>query len=307
MCAEQSSADQREKQENGDLRHAVAEYLDTLAIERGYSPHTVSAYQRDITQYLDYEAAHSVADPMAPASPRRKANAYLRYLRETLGCSTRTITRKISSLNGFYHWHATGGNLIENPFAVVDLPKRIKTLPHMLSVNDMECLLNIPHVTLSDKTAIELLYACGLRVSELVSMRLSDVMTTGGYVRVTGKGGKERVIPMGKLTTACVSTYLASLPHYRQPNDPLLYTRAGKPMDRFAVWRMLRRAGDILGKPLSPHMLRHSFATHLLENGADLRVVQELLGHSDISTTQIYTQVSRRHLRHAYQQAFSED
>ncbi len=280
-----------------DLTSSLSHYLEYLELERGYSSHTLQAYERDILEYLDYLDTQPDDKVL-----RRIVNGYLRYLREK-GNATTTIIRKISSLKGFYGWQVMQRTIMENPFEFLDLPKKMRVLPKVLTVQDVQKLLASPDLDMSQKTALELLYACGLRVSELVGLTMNDISLEGGYVRCVGKGGKERLIPIGEVTLEVLRHYIDQL---SLPIEGAFLRRAdGKPYTRMDMWRLMKALGGQLGKAISPHTLRHSFATHLLENGADLRVVQELLGHSDISTTQIYTQVSKRHMRSAYHKAFS--
>ncbi len=277
----------------------LSEYLEYLACERGYAENTVKAYERDILEFLSFQ--ESFQDE---ALPRRIVNHYLRFLRQKLNVNA-TIIRKISSLKGFYNWQVQQEYVLENPFDFIDLPKNVKSLPKVLSVSEVERLLNDPDLSAAQKVSMELLYACGLRVTELVTLTIGQVSLEMGYVRCIGKGNKERLIPIGDVTIAVVRHYIELLRASASPDEPLLRREDGKPYQRMDMWRLMRALGEKLGKSISPHTLRHSFATHLLENGADLRVVQELLGHSDISTTQIYTQVSRKHIKQAYRKAFS--
>jgi integrase/recombinase XerD len=283
----------------------LSEYLNHLSGERGYSPNTVLAYERDILDFLNF---HETCNGKVANVSRRDVNRYLAELRARKNATT-TLLRKISSLKGFYNWLQSQGVLRDNPLALLDLPKSRKTLPKILSVGEVSRLLSHPDLGLQDKLIVELLYACGLRVSELTSLIVSAIDMPGGYLRVTGKGGKERLIPLSDVSVMVVRHYLAQtglrgsdglLPHLDGPR-PLLHT---EPMNRREVWQRVRNLKHILGREISPHTFRHSFATHLLENGADLRVVQELLGHSDISTTQIYTQISKRHIQAAHSGVF---
>jgi integrase/recombinase XerD len=277
----------------------ISEYLDYLSLERGYAENTLEAYQRDLLEYQDF-----LDDAEEGKAPRRLVTQFLRHLREK-GNATSTIIRKISSIKGLYKWLIQEERLTENPFEFLDLPQRMKSLPKILSVSDVETILRTPDLSLSEKVAIELLYACGLRVTELVMLDMSNVSVDSGYVRCIGKGGKERLIPMGDVTMALLQEYRSERRSDNASEDRFLIQENGEPYTRIEIWKLIKRLGARIGKAISPHTLRHSFATHLLENGADLRVVQELLGHSDISTTQIYTQVSRRHIRKAYQSAFN--
>jgi len=277
----------------------LANYIEFLEVERGYSHHTCQAYERDILEYLEFRTSKPQDLPV-----RRVINGYIGFLREK-GNITSTIVRKVSSQKGFYNWLSTHNQNQENPFAFIDLPRKAKHLPKVLSVREMEQLLNSTEIELYEKVAIELLYACGLRVSELVGLKWENISLESGYVRCIGKGGKERIIPIGEVTVRLVESYFNQERARRKKGvSPFLLREDGKAINRYDVWRLMKMMGKKLGKSISPHTLRHTFATHLLENGADLRVVQELLGHSDISTTQIYTHVSRRHIRETYKNIF---
>ncbi|MCA9798024.1 MAG: tyrosine-type recombinase/integrase [Cyanobacteria bacterium HKST-UBA04] len=295
---------------------ALADYLEYLRAQRGYSEHTCAAYERDVLQFIDFVEADEAASAQSaqqnlfkpgpspvPTEERRVINAFLRHLRKE-GAKTRTIVRKVSSLKGFYQWLIRQEAVAVNPFEFIDLPKTMRNLPKVLSVRDVQKLLQSPDLPLSHKVAVELLYACGLRVSELIELRWQDVNLEGGYVRCSGKGNKERLIPVGDVTVALLTQYLTDMPK-RRSDEPFLVTEGGQAIDRYEVYRLLKGLGQRMGKAISPHTLRHSFATHMLENGADLRVVQELLGHSDISTTQIYTHVSRKHIQKAHDSVFN--
>ena len=274
----------------------LSEYLHHLGSERGYSPHTLEAYERDIGDFI---RGH---DKLYRPS-RREITRYLADLRSVQKLSPTSILRKISSLKGFYQWLADREMMTDNPFALLDLPRRNKTLPQTLSVAEISRLLKDPQLSVDDKIIVELLYACGLRVSELVNLTLGQVDLNNQYLRVVGKGNKERLIPLGEVSTGLLSRYLSGC--RMTPETPLLGVHGKTPPTRRQVWGRVRALGETLGKKISPHTFRHSFATHLLENGADLRIVQELLGHSDISTTQIYTQVSKRHIRNIHRQVFN--
>lgn len=291
----------------------LSEYLNHLSEERGYSPHTLEAYERDILEFLNYhETQRETGKTKVKLYQinRREVHQYLGELRSREN-ATSTILRKISSVKGFYEWLETKGMMRENPLSLLELPKRRKTLPKVLSVSEVSRLLSSNQLSLQDKLIVELLYACGLRVSELCSLQVKSVDLAGGYLRVLGKGGKERLIPLGDVSATVVKRYL--LETSLADEDPLLIRLQGDgalfktPLNRREVWQRVRDMKHIIGREVSPHTFRHSFATHLLENGADLRVVQELLGHSDIATTQIYTQISKRHVKLAHQQVFDQN
>ncbi len=281
----------------------LSEYLNHLSQERGYSPNTLEAYERDILEFLTYQ--ETVKANMVLMN-RRDMNRYLAELRNRSNATT-SILRKISSIKGFYEYLQVKGMLRENPLALLELPKRRKSLPKVLSVTEVSRLLSSNTLSAQDKVIVELLYACGLRVSELVSLNVKAIDIGGGYIRVFGKGGKERLIPLGEVSVLVVRRYLDDTG--LKGEDPLLVNLEGhgllkEPINRREVWQRVRNMRGIIGRDVSPHTFRHSFATHLLENGADLRVVQELLGHSDISTTQIYTQISKRHVKQVHRNVF---
>ncbi len=282
----------------------LSEYLDHLSTERGYATNTLEAYERDILEFLSYHDSQRVK---LYHISRREVNRYLGELRARNN-ATASILRKISSIKGFYEWLQMKGVLRDNPLTLLELPRRRKLLPKVLSVSEVSRLLACDQLTLQDKLIVELLYACGLRVSELTALQVKSIDLGGGYIRVVGKGDKERLIPLGDVSLGIVRQYLEETG--LQGEDPLLVSFEGKgsllktPLNRREVWQRVRDLKYLIGREVSPHTFRHSFATHLLENGADLRVVQELLGHSDISTTQIYTQVSKRHVKLAHRNVF---
>lgn len=284
------------------LHQAISPYLGQLGQVRGYSKHTTDAYALDLTQFLSFleEAQLTLQD-------RRLVTRYLGWLRQR-GQSVRSILRKISSLNGWCTWLQQQQLVDSNPFALIDLPKRTKSLPKGLTPLEIQRLYQLPLSPL-EAVILELLYACGLRVSELCGLKRADMDLKAGHLRCKGKGQKERLLPLGPASIAVIEAYLSQHPWIQADTEEGHLLRAPenrKKLNRMQVWRVVQALGQRIGKPkLHPHVFRHSFATHLLENGADLRVVQELLGHHDIATTQIYTQVSKRHLKQVYQQVFS--
>jgi integrase/recombinase XerD len=297
----------------------LSEYLESLSTERGYSDHTVAAYRCDILQFLEFwlgdDAPPSSADPT-----RHDISNYLAQLRRQ-GLSTSTVVRKLSALRSFWEWllddekaqqraqHQSSQNpeLRQNPFALLDRPRRAKPLPKVLSTVEVQRLFSHLQTMPEQHLLVELLYACGLRVSELVNLKVNALDCQAGYLRCLGKGQKERLVPLPPSTLALISQHIQH--HGLVETDPLVFDGAGvtrQPINRRWVWGQLQQLGQLIGKPLHPHMLRHSFATHLLENGADLRIVQELLGHSTIGTTQIYTHISKHRARAVHQLAFLE-
>jgi integrase/recombinase XerD len=293
--------------ENLDGFRLLSQYLTMLLEERGYADNTLEAYQRDILAFLEYIEQ----SPLSHFSKvdRRFINQYLGVLRQQQNATT-TIHRKMSSLRGFFDYLVDQHSFDDNPFIYIDLPKRAKLLPKVLSLQEINRLLSSPALGIQDKAIIELLYACGLRISELLSLKRNQLDLAGAYLRCFGKGGKERLIPLGELSLEVLRQYIEAM-HLDVPvlTDPerLLFGHDvdGQPLNRRKLWGWVRGWGiTIVGREIYPHTFRHSFATHMLENGADLRVVQELLGHSDIATTQIYTQISKRHIKAAHRQVF---
>lgn len=291
----------------------LSEYLNYLAEERGYSDKTLLAYESDIFEFFEYirtlssgnatpRPENALPDSECAYLPQsRDIHQYLIFLRKKKN-ATATMLRKMSSIRSYYRWLATKRVIHEDPLTWLDLPKRVRSLPKVLSIDEVQRLLAHPDIPPDDKAVIELLYACGLRVSELTALKIKEIDLNAGYVRCLGKGGKERLIPMGEVTVQVLQFYLAKHPGAL---EDFLFRHSGKkPLSRKAVWSKVKAAGHLIGKNISPHSFRHSFATHLLENGADLRVVQELLGHSNISTTQIYTQVSKKHIQAIHRHAF---
>lgn len=277
----------------------IAGWLDMLWAERGASEHTRSAYGSDLLAF-----ANSCPGDLLAAT---RADVF-RFLEDKhrSGQSARSSARALASLRSFYRYCLRQGLIQEDPVALIENPKLPKPLPKSLSESDVEALLNAPDTELPigmrDRTMLELLYACGLRVSELVGLRVGQINLRQGVVRIFGKGSKERLVPMGEVAQGWLQRYLAhTRPQLLPPgeSDTCFPGRGGKAMTRQAFWYRIKHWAEVAGidKPLSPHTLRHAFATHLLNHGADLRVVQLLLGHTDLSTTQIYTQVARARLQ----------
>ena len=281
----------------------LASWLDHLAAERGLAQNSLSAYERD----LAFLARLMEGRPLASAGQDDLLRA-LRTMR-TSGRSPRSVARWLVAVRGFYGWLAADAAIAEDPTARLEAPRTWKTLPKVLDGADVARLLEAPDRATPrgtrDAAMLELLYATGLRASELTGLTLGDLHLDAGYLRCVGKGSKERVVPMGTPAGAAVSAYLESgrpaLLKGRR-SETLFVGRGGAPLTRQGFWKLIKSYGRRAGirAALSPHVVRHSFATHLLENGADLRAVQMLLGHSDISTTQIYTHVNRERLKRLY-------
>lgn len=276
-------------------------FLDALWLERGASEHTLAAYRRDLNAWQQHLKAHDES-LLSPSSGR--LDAWFTSRREA-GYQVRSNARVLSSLRSFYRWARTQGHVASDPLADVRLPRVQPGLPNTLEEDEVERLLQAPALDtplgVRDRTMLELLYACGLRVSELVGLTGDAVNLRQGVVRVRGKGDKDRLVPMGEEAADWLAHYMKTArPQLMQdPTRPALFPgRGDKAMTRQTFWHRIKAHAITAGisRPLSPHTLRHAFATHLLNHGANLRVVQLLLGHSDLSTTQIYTHVAQARL-----------
>ena len=283
------------------------EFLNYLALERRLSINTLDAYSRDLGRYLDFISQHGFEDlgSIAPEGVR----LFLLKLKEE-GLSARSIARALSAVRGLYRFALAQGRIEKNPLEGLPTPKVGRKLPEPLSQDEVERLLAAPDDRtpkgMRDKAMLELLYASGLRVSELISLEVHQLHLDGGYILVLGKGSKERLVPMTQVACQALKRYMKEargrLTRGR-PSPYLFVNNRGGRMSRVNFWKILRRLALKAGIPkdISPHTLRHSFASHLLEGGADLRSVQILLGHSDISTTQVYTHVKRESLKRVYE------
>jgi integrase/recombinase XerD len=285
-----------------EAQREIEAFLDALWMEHGLSENTLAAYRHDLAGLAVWLRSRKRS---LPGARREDLLDYL-AVRVAEGAKPRTTARLLSSMRRFYRYHVREGRLTDDPSARIDTPRIGRPLPDSLSEDEVELLLSAPNVTdvlgLRDRAMLELLYACGLRVSELVNVTTEQVNLTQGVVRLVGKGNKERLVPLGEEAVEWLQRYIAdSRPELAGQASArrLFITRRGSGMTRQAFWHRLRHYAVKSGinKALSPHTLRHAFATHLLNNGADLRVVQMLLGHSDLSTTQIYTHVARERLK----------
>jgi integrase/recombinase XerD len=285
----------------------IDQYLNYLLIEKGLSKATLDSYSVDVIRYQEFLHENGVdrlSDTDTPLILK-----HLISLRNS-GLGTRSRARHLVSVRGIYRFAVQEKLLKHDPSRLVDLPKLSFKLPDVLAVDEVSQLLNTPDTSKPvgerDAAMLELLYAAGLRVSELVNLKLQNINLEAGFVRVFGKGAKERVVPIGRPAQTKIAFYIENARKAALKNklSPYLFiARAGKPITRQGFWKLLRRYADQarIHKKISPHSLRHSFATHLLEGGADLRAVQVMLGHVDISTTQIYTHVTRKHLKDLHQ------
>lgn len=272
--------------------HCLDSFISYLTAERGVSHHTIEAYNRDILEFIEYMEGCSIDFPSED-----DINNFIAHLMDR-GKKIRSITRSISSLRGFFNFMITEGIIKENPFEDIEIPKYRPSIPEVLSQEEILELIRQTDgekKSLRDRTMLELMYATGLRVSELINLKKSDINLEGGFLIATGKRSKERVVPMGSYSRDAIKRYLEE----ERPQGQFLFSnKKGGKLTRQAVWKIIRKYARKIDKTrISPHTIRHTFATHLLEGGADLRSVQILLGHEDISTTQIYTHIDRKRLK----------
>ncbi len=285
--------------------HLIDAFLDSLWMERGVSDNTLSAYRTDLKIFVRWlEKENQQLLQVEDQELRR----YLSGLKEL---SARTVSRRLSSLRRFYAYYLREGRIQSDPTARIESPRLGRALPKSLTEADVESLLEAPNeeetLGLRDKAMLEILYATGLRVSELVGLKTGQINLRQGVIRVLGKGNKERLVPLGEEALACLDRYLnqARSDLLKGKNSEALFpSNRGKAMTRQTFWHLIKRYAVQAGieKSLSPHVMRHAFATHLLNHGADLRVVQMLLGHSDISTTQIYTHVAQERMKELHEE-----
>ena len=283
----------------------VSEYTDYLKIEKRQSQNTLAAYRRDVNRFAKYLPNKRLDD--AKISDVR---SFLVFLRNEEGLAPSSVARCLSSLKSFYEYLSIENLISENPTETIASPRPWRKLPNVMSVEEVDALIAAPDInTLAgarDLAMLELIYATGLRVSELVSLKMSAVDLEVGYLRSLGKGSKERVVPIGDVAKTAIECYVNNarpLFQKKRRSGDLFLTRRGNAMTRQGFWKILKKysiKAKIEGA-VSPHALRHAFATHLLERGADLRSVQMMLGHSDISTTQIYTHVLRQRMREVHE------
>ncbi len=270
----------------------LKDYRYYLRMERGLSPNTVAAYGRDVGEFL-------AAADLAPRAVRTEDIE--RYLAARTELSKRSQARLLSALRSFFDWLILEGERKDNPCDRIDAPKLGRYLPAVLSVEEVTAILESVNTAtgdwraLRDRAILEILYGCGLRVSEACGLLISHVFLKEGFVRVVGKGNKERLVPLGEMAADAFARYLEARPQAAEPalDDFAFLNKNGRPMSRVAIFNLVKQQALVAGvnKEISPHTFRHSFATHLIENGADLRVVQEMLGHESILTTEIYTHI----------------
>ncbi len=291
---------------SNDIRF-IEKYTDSLWLEKGLSDNTIVSYARDLRQLDKYLAQRGLSIAFAESGDLMSFLAD----RSQAGVKASSLARYLSSIKGFYKYMVRENHLAANPASLIDAPKQGRPLPKSLTESDVEALLAAPNVGtglgLRDRAMLELLYACGLRVSELVNLDMSQLNLSAGVVKVFGKGSKERLVPIGEVAQNWLQKYIKrARPQLLKAaaSGVLFPSNRGQHMTRQTFWHRIKHHGVTAGiqKPLSPHVLRHAFATHLLNHGADLRVIQMLLGHSDLSTTQIYTHVATQRLQNLHSQ-----
>jgi integrase/recombinase XerD len=287
-------------------RFLLQRFADYIALEQGLSPRTLEAYGKDLDRFAEYADVKGVAAPLDITA--RTLREYVYHLKD-LGLSPASIRRNVSALRTYFRFLTGDGVVVRDPSERLETPKRWRELPDVLTVDEVQRLIAAPtlddNMVFRDRALLELAYGAGLRVSEWITLGVRDLMLEEGLIRVFGKGSKERLVPIGRSAIGAVAIYTRELRPKLEKGEGkgILFLNArGRPLTRMGAWKILRgyveRAG--ITKHVSPHTLRHSFATHLLEGGADLRAVQEMLGHVDISTTQIYTHVDREYLRQVH-------
>ncbi len=284
---------------------ALNEFLIYILVTKGLSLNTKENYERDLREYIGYLNAQQLT---LATIKREDVTNYLVKLYER-GLNTKSVARQLSSIRTFHHFLVLEQHTTHNPCQLIENPKVTRQLPDVLSIEEVTRLLNSfdlsDQLGIRNQAMVELMYGSGLRVSELLALRVSDVHLTMMFVRCVGKGDKERLIPIGEEAVESLTRYLNHSRNdlLKKHTDALFLNKFGNPMTRQGFWKILKQQAMLchIRKTLSPHKLRHSFATHLLQNGVDLRYVQEMLGHSDISTTQIYTHTTREHLKQVYE------
>jgi integrase/recombinase XerD len=278
----------------------LSEYLEFIEIEKGLSENTINAYRRDLSGFLDFCTNRGILG--VECITRNHINSYILNLRQD-SLNPRSVVRKIASLRGFFKWLCANSYIHNNPASSIEQPKLPKRLPKVMTLQEIKEVFH-SNLNSRENLIVELLYDCGLRVSELVNLKTSDIDLKSRYIQCFGKGSKERLVPFGKKAKESFNKYYKEreiiLAKYNLDSKRLLINDSGRFITRQDVYNFVRKLGEKIHKHISPHTLRHTFATHLLENGADLRIVQELLGHSDVSTTQLYTHITKKRLKEVY-------
>jgi len=286
------------------LEELIDEFINYLSVERGLSQNTQTSYKRDLNKYISYLKSKGINSMQT--TTRKQITDFIMSLKDG-GLSANSISRNLAAIKSFHRFLVIERYIKDDVTSVMDSPKLWKKLPEVLNLEEVERLLSKPNLKdwlgIRDKAALELMYATGMRVSELVDLKLDNVNLDVGFIKCKGKGQKERIIPVGRKAITAIERYLnkirPKLVKKKENVQHLFLTRLGRKMSRQTFWKIIKKylKKAKIKKEVSPHTLRHSFATHLLERGADLRVVQELLGHANISTTQIYTHINKERLK----------
>jgi integrase/recombinase XerD len=298
------------------MKRRAEEYLHYLQLEKNASPNTITSYRRDLEKYGAFLGEQGISDPAAVTPDL--ASRFVLHLQQT-GLSPRSVMRCVSALKGFHRFLRADGFCPRDPTETLDVPRRTRSLPEVLTQDEVNAILSqkalnrpgadpddMRNLWIRDRAILEVLYATGIRVSELVHLRQGDVSDEGGVVRVFGKGSKERLVPIGPSALEWIDRYKREcrirLGRRTDAGDVLFLNVNGSPLTRMGIWKIVQAHASEAGiaKDVHPHTFRHSFATHLLEGGADLRAVQEMLGHSDIATTQVYTHIDRAYLKEVH-------
>lgn len=283
------------------LIQLISEYLTWLEVERGLSKNTIDAYRNDIMEF--FEIFKGIDDPK---EIKRKHFSEYSFILAKKGIKSSSITRKIASVKGFFKYLSANKEITSNPSLAISSPKNPKRLPKVVSYDEIKKMLT-SKLTTKEKALFELLYATGLRVSELTNLEIKNIDLKNNLIRTIGKGSKERLVPLGKMAKNAVIAYIKERELELSANfgsgakrEYLFLNDKFNKISRQWVYCFIKKQGELINKKISPHTIRHSFATHLLENGADLRAVQELLGHSSVVTTQLYTHISKKRLKEVY-------
>ncbi|MDO9574134.1 MAG: site-specific tyrosine recombinase XerD [Candidatus Contubernalis sp.] len=287
----------------------LKEYLYFLEVEKGLAKNTLESYGRDLKSFFSFLNSNNCSNPVNVC--RNDIVSFLLHLQKK-GRAVSTISRNLASIRSFYHFLIEEQVVKQDPSSNLESPRQEKKLPEILSISEVDLLLSQPNkleVTgIRDRAMLEVIYATGIRVSEMVSLNKTDINIDSGYLRCSGKGNKERIVPLGKIAIKNIFYYLEkSRPKLvkTEAEEAFFVNHHGNRLTRQGFWKIIKKYAQLadIKRKITPHTLRHSFATHLLENGADLRSVQEMLGHADISTTQIYTHITRKRLRGVYEKS----
>ena len=290
------------------MKILLEEFINYLSVERGLSKNTISSYRTDLTHFMNHMESSGIKD--IDRIRRQDITGYLLYLKDK-GLSSNSISRGLVAIKMFYKFIVRERLAKEDVPGILELPKLIRPLPSVLNLAEVDKMLSVIDIRdwmgIREKAALELMYATGLRVSELVELTMDGLNLDVGFIKCKGKGGKERIVPIGRSAKEAIERYMDKVrPRLlKKGSDPHLFlTKLGRKVSRQSFWKMIKKLARRarIKKEITPHTLRHSFATHLLEHGADLRVVQEMLGHSDISTTQVYTHINKERLKSIHRQ-----